>query len=141
MRYQKILVTGGSGRLGRYVTHILSKRCDLTVLDRVPAHLETRVIEADVTNYNALRDAFRTQEAIIHLAAIPDPRTAPADVTFQTNVQERGPARRRKTVVSNASSSRPVMLHWGYTTTHRDGVRNTCRSMRTIRCVPLISTR
>jgi UDP-glucose 4-epimerase len=87
VRYQKILVTGGSGRLGRYVTDILSKRCDLTVLDRVPTHLETRVIEADVTNYNALRDAFRTQEAIFHLAAIPNPRTAPADVTFQTNVQ------------------------------------------------------
>jgi UDP-glucose 4-epimerase len=87
VRYQKILVTGGSGRLGRYVTDILSKRCDLTVLDRVPTHLETRVIEADVTNYNALRDAFRTQEAIIHLAAIPNPRTAPADVTFQINVQ------------------------------------------------------
>ena len=87
MRYQKILVTGGSGRLGRYVTDILIKLCDLTVLDRVPTHLETRIIEADVTNYNALTGAFRTQEAIIHLAAIPNPRTAPADVTFQINVQ------------------------------------------------------
>ncbi|HKY86911.1 MAG TPA: NAD(P)-dependent oxidoreductase [Pseudorhodoplanes sp.] len=88
MRYQKVLVTGGFGRLGRYVTDVLSKRCDLTVLDVTPAQrAEIHNIEADVTDYGVLKDAFRGQEAIIHLAAIPNPRTAPADVTFQINVQ------------------------------------------------------
>jgi UDP-glucose 4-epimerase len=88
VRYQKILVTGGFGRLGRYVTDTLSKRCDLTVLDLTPGQdSEIDVIEADVTNYNALKEAFKSQEAVVHLAAIPNPRTAPADVTFQINVQ------------------------------------------------------
>ena len=36
---------------------------------------------------NQLRRAFEGKDAVVHLAAIPNPRTAPADVTFQTNVQ------------------------------------------------------
>lgn len=88
MRYQKVLVTGGFGRLGRYVTDVLNKRCDLTVLDVTPAQrADIRNIEANVTDYGVLTEAVRGQEAIIHLAAIPNPRTAPADVTFQINVQ------------------------------------------------------
>jgi len=88
VRYQNILVTGGFGRLGRYLTDILSERCDLTVLDLTPTqHPGIRVIEADVTNYDVLKKAFKGQEAIIHLAAIPNPRTAPAEITFQINVQ------------------------------------------------------
>ena len=88
MRYNKITVTGGAGRLGRYVTDNLRQRCDLTVLDKLPVEISNvRSVEADVTNYNALKDAFAGQEAVVHLAAIPNPRTAPADVTFQINVQ------------------------------------------------------
>jgi nucleoside-diphosphate-sugar epimerase len=34
-----------------------------------------------------LKGALRSQEAVIHLAASPNPRIAPADVTFQVNVQ------------------------------------------------------
>jgi UDP-glucose 4-epimerase len=88
VRYQKVLVTGGFGRLGRYVTDILRKRCDLTVLDVTSAQRpEICSIQANVTDYEALKESFRGQEAIIHLAAIPNPRAAPADVTFQINVQ------------------------------------------------------
>jgi UDP-glucose 4-epimerase len=88
VRYQKIVVTGGAGRLGRYVTDNLRQRCDLIVLDRVPAHVsDVRSVEADVTDYNALKNAFTGREAVVHLAAIPNPRTAPPDVTFRINVQ------------------------------------------------------
>jgi UDP-glucose 4-epimerase len=88
VRYQKIVVTGGAGRLGRYVTEDLCRRCDLTVLDRLPVNVPgSRSIEADVTNYETLRRAFVGQEAVVHLAAIPNPRTAPPDVTFRINVQ------------------------------------------------------
>ena len=88
MRYQKIVVTGGMGRLGRYVTDNLRQRCDLTVLDRVPVDVAgVRSIEGDVTDYEALKRNLAGQEAVVHLAAIPNPRTAPADVTFRINVQ------------------------------------------------------
>ncbi len=88
MRYQKIVVTGGAGRLGKYVVDNLHGRCDLTVLDRAPAHLaDVRSVTTDVTDYDALKKAFAGQEAVVHLAAIPNPRTAPPDVTFRINVQ------------------------------------------------------
>lgn len=88
MRYQKIVVTGGAGRLGRYVAETLRGRCDLTVLDRIPVPgPDIHSVEADVTDYNALKNAFTGQDAVVHLAAIPNPRTAPPDVTFQINVQ------------------------------------------------------
>ncbi len=88
MRYQKIVVTGGAGRLGRYVTETLRQRSDLTVLDKIAVQLpNVRSVEADVTDYNALKQAFTGREAVLHLAAIPNPRIAPADVTFRINVQ------------------------------------------------------
>jgi UDP-glucose 4-epimerase len=88
MRFDKVLCTGGSGRLGRYVTDDLRTRCDLTVLDVKPPHAAgVRHVDASVLDYAALKRAFAGQEAVVHLAAIPNPRTAPADVTFHTNVQ------------------------------------------------------
>ena len=88
MRYQKIVVTGGAGRLGRYVTENLRQRCDLTVLDRVPVNVPgIRSIEAEITDYEGLKRSFAGQDAVVHLAAIPNPRTAPPDVTFRINVQ------------------------------------------------------
>lgn len=88
MRFDRVLCTGGSGRLGRYVTDDLRGRCDLTVLDLRPPHAEAvRYVEASVLDFAALRRAFAGQDAVVHLAAVPNPRTAPADVTFHTNVQ------------------------------------------------------
>lgn len=88
MRFDRVLCTGGSGRLGRYVTDDLRGRCDLTVLDLRPPHAEdVRYVEASVLDFAALGRAFAGQDAVVHLAAVPNPRTAPADVTFHTNVQ------------------------------------------------------
>lgn len=88
MRFDKVVCTGGSGRLGRYVTDDLRTRCALTVLDvKPPAVAGVEYVEASVTDFAELRRAFAGQDAVVHLAAIPNPRTAPADVTFHTNVQ------------------------------------------------------
>ncbi len=88
MRFEKVACTGGSGRLGRYVTDDLRERCALTVLDvRPPPSAGVRHVDASILDYADLKRAFVGQDAIVHLAAIPNPRTAPADVTFHTNVQ------------------------------------------------------
>ena len=88
MRFEKVACTGGSGRLGRYVTDDLRERCALTVLDvKPPASAGVRYVEASILDYAALKRAFAGQDAIVHLAAIPNPRTAPPEVTFHTNVQ------------------------------------------------------
>jgi len=88
MRFEKVVCTGGSGRLGKYVTEELRRRCALTVLDMRPCDAAgVQYIDANVTEGAALKRAFAGHDAIAHLAAIPNPRTAPADVTFHTNVQ------------------------------------------------------
>ena len=88
MRFEKVVCTGGSGRLGRYVVEDLRERCDLTVLDvKPPQSPGVRHVDASIMDFAALKRAFVGQEAVVHLAAIPNPRTAPADVTFNTNVQ------------------------------------------------------
>lgn len=88
MRFEKIVCTGGSGRLGVTVTEDLRTRCALTVLDVKPTSAPgVHYVNASITDFAALKESFRGQDAVVHLAAIPNPRTAPADVTFNTNVQ------------------------------------------------------
>lgn len=88
MRFDKVVCTGGSGRLGTYVTDDLRGRCDLTVLDVKPTTAPgVKYVNVNIFDHAALTRAFAGQDAVVHLAAIPNPRTAPADVTFNTNVQ------------------------------------------------------
>lgn len=87
VRFEKVVCTGGSGRLGRYVVDLLRGQCTLTVLDVNEPPGGTTFVKASITDFAALKRAFAGQEAVVHLAAIPNPRTAPADVTFHTNVQ------------------------------------------------------
>lgn len=87
MRFDRVTVTGGSGRLGRHVLDLLADRCALTVIDQRTPDAPVPFTPLDVTDYAGLVQAFKGQEAVIHLAAIPNPRTAPPEVTFHVNVQ------------------------------------------------------
>lgn len=90
MTFENILCTGGSGRLGRAVVARLANSARVTVLDvKAPdaGHANVGYVHGDITDYEALKAAFRGHDAVVHLAAIPNPRTAPAPVTFNTNVQ------------------------------------------------------
>ncbi|GMG83152.1 NAD(P)-dependent oxidoreductase [Paralimibaculum aggregatum] len=83
----KTLITGGAGRLGRYVTAEMTAHAEATVMDLKPPHQEVPFVEGSVLDFDLLKRSFAGQEVVVHLAAIPNPRTAPADVTFHTNVQ------------------------------------------------------
>ena len=89
--FEKVLCTGGAGRLGTVVARRLADKCNLTLLDlRRPDDgilQKLPFVDTDMCDYGALARAFAGQDAIVHLAAIPNPRTAPPDVTFKTNVQ------------------------------------------------------
>lgn len=88
---RKIVCTGGAGRLGQFVSRRLAAKSDLTIVDlKAPVDDDLQnvpCIKADICDLSQLRKAFEGHDAVIHLAAIPNPRTAPADVTFKTNVQ------------------------------------------------------
>ena len=86
MRFDQVLVTGGAGRLGRYVVRELAGRCHVTVLDReeqaaapvdLPAPFPPVDFPVDVLDLDALRSAMRGQHAVVHLAAIDSSVTAP----------------------------------------------------------------
>ena len=83
-----VAITGGSGRLGTYVVDYFTGSHNVTVVDlEPPKQQNVRFVEASILDYKALKQVFRSHEAVVHLAAIPNPRTAPPDVTFNTNVQ------------------------------------------------------
>lgn len=70
MNIKKVVVTGGSGRVGTYVLRELVSHFDVTNADLVPGHLDTSYINADVMDLDSLRRAFANADAVVHLAAI-----------------------------------------------------------------------
>lgn len=88
----RIVVTGGSGRLGRtLVTGLADAGHELVSVDREPtAHLDRAGItqfSLDLTDAEATASALTgtKADALIHLAAIAVPFSAPEDVILRTN--------------------------------------------------------
>lgn len=91
---KNILVTGGSGFIGGYVTRLLlSKGCRVTVLDRrvkppgerIPG---TDVFLGDVRDEGAVTEAVSTCDGVMHLAGVLGTQETVADprVATETNV-------------------------------------------------------
>ena len=83
-----VAVTGGSGRIGRYIVReLLEHGWNVTNVDAVPApELGVRFQRIDVTDYGAVVEALATADAVIHMAAIPDPTQDPEHVVFRVNM-------------------------------------------------------
>lgn len=81
-----ILITGGSGLVGRYVVDALAKDNTVDVLDiRTPHRSELKHIRADVLDLSAVKKTVTGYDAVIHLAGIPHPLDNPADEVFRVN--------------------------------------------------------
>lgn len=88
MRYGTVLVTGGSGRLGRYVVDRLKGKCNVAVLDvKAPVDPDVRHVDVDITDIAAVRPILEGVDAVIHLAAVPNPRTSSPAECFRVNTQ------------------------------------------------------
>ncbi|SHG27343.1 UDP-glucose 4-epimerase [Kaistia soli DSM 19436] len=87
-----IAVTGGSGRIGRAITDEAVRRGHRVIsIDRVapPAKADltgVHFVEADIGDYDALVEAFRGADALIHMAAIPAPGRHPDHIIHNNNV-------------------------------------------------------
>jgi nucleoside-diphosphate-sugar epimerase len=93
VKFMKIVVTGGSGTVGKYVVDELKKgNHDVTVLARGKTStmsLETMDVafcKGDICAPWSCKKAFRGAEAVIHLAAIPHLFTKPPEKVFHINV-------------------------------------------------------
>jgi nucleoside-diphosphate-sugar epimerase len=67
---RRVVITGAAGRIGRAVRAALADRWDLVATDVEPAD---GVEALDVTEGVASRKAFAGADAVVHLAADPDP--------------------------------------------------------------------
>ena len=88
----KIAVTGGSGRGGKVVVDMaLAEGHTVVSIDRVSPGKVTdqpnfTYIQANITDYGALENAFRGCDAVVHMAAIPAPGHFPDHVIHNNNV-------------------------------------------------------
>ncbi|GGB23512.1 NAD-dependent dehydratase [Flexivirga endophytica] len=65
-----VILTGAAGRIGRAITPMLPTDWDLR---RTDLRAEDVVTTLDVTDLDACRSAFAGADAVVHLAAVPDP--------------------------------------------------------------------
>lgn len=87
MNFDKVLVTGGSGLLGRFVVGEMTDHCDVSVLDIEAPAGDAAYLNADILDLEAVNAAVSGQDAVIHLAGIDDGNDFPDEDYFRTNVQ------------------------------------------------------
>lgn len=89
-RRYKVLVTGGSGGLGRWVVRELVEHgYEVVSADQRPPDDPdgaARYVEVDLTSVEAVSNALAGCGAVVHLAAIPAPGGRPDEVVFGNNV-------------------------------------------------------
>jgi len=85
---KKIVVTGGSGKLGtRLVKDLLEYGYDVLNVDtKAPAEKTSEFAYADLKNLGEVYGVLQGADAVIHLAAIPTAFLYQNEVTFQNNV-------------------------------------------------------
>jgi UDP-glucose 4-epimerase len=88
MKTPTVLVTGGSGHLGAAVMRELGKSRPAVAFDvKPPADAAVPYIAGNVLDLAELATAMRGVEAVVHVAAIPNPRDRPPEIVFDTNVR------------------------------------------------------
>ena len=92
---QRVVVTGASGKLGRFVVeHLVDSGYDVVATDRVPPEQGSagRFTVADLTDLGQVVellsgvDEGHPADAVVHLSAIPAPGMATNAATFRNNV-------------------------------------------------------
>ena len=86
----KVLVTGGSGLVGRFVVDELARYHEVEILDLVPPlRSDLKFHRVDILNPDILDSVLVNPTspfgAVVHLAGIPHPLNHPPEVVFRTN--------------------------------------------------------
>ncbi|WP_158058761.1 NAD-dependent glucose-6-phosphate dehydrogenase Azf [Halorussus halophilus] len=82
-----VLLTGAEGRVGQAILSELDEKYEWRLLDRDPPTTETthEFVVADITDYEAVREAVEGVGAVIHLAGDPRPE-APWNSVLSNNI-------------------------------------------------------
>jgi UDP-glucose 4-epimerase len=91
VKRERIVVTGAAGLIGAAVMRRLAGKATLLGIDIKPPRREdlaqATYVNASITDLAAMRAAFEGADAVVHLAAIPNPREASGQQTFTNNVE------------------------------------------------------
>ncbi|CAM4092577.1 NAD(P)-dependent oxidoreductase [Paenibacillus alkaliterrae] len=84
----KVVITGGSGMLGKWVVkHFAEQGYEVVNADvKHPAEALCRTVIVDLTNLGEVYGVLAGADAVVHLAAIPVAYSHPNEVTFNNNV-------------------------------------------------------
>lgn len=111
---QKVVITGGSGLLGRdVIKEFLEHGYEVVNADlKHPKEALCRTVITDLTNLGEVYGVLAGADAVVHLAAIPVAYSHPNEVTFQNNVmstynilEAAGSLGIKKAVISSSESS------------------------------------
>lgn len=111
---KKVVVTGGSGLLGRdVIKEFLDHGYDVVNADiKYPKESLCRTVITDLTNLGEVYGVLAGADAVVHLAAIPVAYSHANEVTFQNNVmstynilEAAGNLGIKKAVISSSESS------------------------------------
>lgn len=83
-----ILVTGGSGLVGKYIVNKLARKYEVSILDiQIPeAGPCKQFFCVDILDLSKLSDVLKGFEIVVHAAAIPHSLEQPAEKVFTVNV-------------------------------------------------------
>lgn len=84
---RRVVVTGGSGRVGAYVLRELGNDYEVVNADLVEGRGETAFVECDVTALADVRHALKGADAVVHLAAIDYDWKAPPEDYINVNIR------------------------------------------------------
>lgn len=85
MRFENVLVTGGSGRLGRYIAEELKDHARVTTFDIADATPPFSHITGDICDLAGLMKAFKGFDAIVHVGAIDGHKVVPPEDYIRVN--------------------------------------------------------
>jgi UDP-glucose 4-epimerase len=82
----RVVVTGGSGRLGRYIVKELSHTYEVVNADLVPGDRDVEFAKVDVMDLDAVKAVLRGADAVCHLAGLDLDRSETAENYIRVNV-------------------------------------------------------
>jgi nucleoside-diphosphate-sugar epimerase len=82
---KKLLITGGSGLVGKYVAKDLSTDYEVAVADKTEPDFDVKFYKVDVTRNETFKIIDGTFDAVLHLAGIPHPLNDPEETVFHVN--------------------------------------------------------
>ena len=82
----RLLVTGGSGLIGRYIVDFLALQHSVEILDiKTPVKQDLPFHSVDILDIDAVCKVIIGFDAVVHLAGIPHPLNDPAEKVFRVN--------------------------------------------------------